>query len=602
MTNILFTTLGATPLTETNYEFNSQTFRSQFCCLGLIKMLPVKFDKMCVLVTPEAKEKNLQSLHDCAKTVGIDITEIDIVSGQNIEEIWRIFDAMTDGLGSNDCPNIYLDVTNSFRHLPLLSFTALSYLESARKASLAGIYYGAFDPKRSAQTPVFDLTPLVNIVRGSYAVKTFEETGAINQLAAFFKDLLGSESLEAKPVTDNIEKLNNSFTRHLENLHSAISSGLAIEAGKAAGTLTGWMKDKLKNRFELKTTQELIARLENKIAAIMISDKLKKEKMPLTIEELQRQLKFIRWHIDYQKPDTALRLLREWLINRVWLAEEPEGDWLNVTDRRNQVETFLGGLGSKLKQADDSFKQQSYYLLAKTWNQTANMRNEFAHAGFRTQVVNVDKALDQAKASLKICEEKIMDNVFWSLPEQADGAGVALSADERYHQCAPEDEAVDEESDGKKVLITGMGASFGLLYSAVRLVQPDTVVVVTSSKFREKSIEACKMADFVSDEDLHIVEMQDVFCGFNETSTIIDFVWPKIQHAGSLVVNLTGGTTAMQWVMQAIYERSHAANLSVERVAFVDRRPAVEQQQTPWCLGEIVEIEKITSKPLNYSE
>ncbi|HNX77363.1 MAG TPA: hypothetical protein PKM56_16910, partial [Candidatus Rifleibacterium sp.] len=79
--------------------------------------------------------------------------------------------------------------------------------------------------------------------------------------------------------------------------------------------------------------------------------------------------------------------------------------------------------------------------------------------------------------------------------------------------------------------------------------------------------------------------------------TIIDFVWPKIQHAGSLVVNLTGGTTAMQWVMQAIYERSHAANLSVERVAFVDRRPAVEQQQTPWCLGEIVEIEKITSKP-----
>ena len=41
------------------------------------------------------------------------------------------------------------------------------------------------------------------------------------------------------------------------------------------------------------------------------------------------------------------------------------------------------------------------------------------------------------------------------------------------------------------VLATPMGASVGLLFSAVSTIRPDRVVVLTSLKFKEKAIEAC---------------------------------------------------------------------------------------------------------------
>jgi hypothetical protein len=50
----------------------------------------------------------------------------------------------------------------------------------------------------------------------------------------------------------------------------------------------------------------------------------------------------------------------------------------------------------------------------------------------------------------------------------------------------------------------------------------------------------------------------------------------------------------MQWAMQHIYENlSKNKNLQIERVAFIDRRPMVEQQNFPWVVGEIFYIDSI---------
>jgi len=152
------------------------------------------------------------------------------------------------------------------------------------------------------------------------------------------------------------------------------------------------------------------------------------------------------------------------------------------------------------------------------------------------------------------------------------------------------------KANDSRVLISGMGSSFGLLYSAVHHVKPSLVVVLTSEKYRENAVDACARAGFVDKERLLIMCMQDVFCGFSEAMHLVEQCRPSLQGAGSIVVNLTGGTTAMQWVMQSIFEQARKDGLPVERVAFVDRRPAVDQQQNPWHLGEIVEIEKMMKK------
>jgi hypothetical protein len=94
-----------------------------------------------------------------------------------------------------------------------------------------------------------------------------------------------------------------------------------------------------------------------------------------------------------------------------------------------------------------------------------------------------------------------------------------------------------------KVLISGMGGSFGLLYSAILHIQPDTAVIVTSSKFRNNVAEVCEKAGFDDKSRVHVLTMNDVFAGFNETPELLQKIWPIVEYAEKIIINLTGGTT-----------------------------------------------------------
>lgn len=556
MNNILLASLGANKLSKVNYAFNNRQHTTCFSCLGLVQLLAIDFDSLYVMLTSEARATHEKALLDEAKAFGLKIKIIDITSGKTIEEIWQMFDQITDSFNSHEESNVFLDISNGFRHLPLLSFASLTYLESSRKVKLAGVYYGAFEAKTDNIAPVFDLTPLVNIVKGSYSVKAFEETGAISQLGEFLNDLLKFDKKEQ-----------NSLCPKLERLHGLVTSGLTLEAGMQSADLCDWIEKNIQPKCDFKAAAELINRLNNRITKISIHGKEKKQQKSLTMNELARQLNFIEWQINSRNPDTALLLLREWIVNRVWLSENPTGNWLKVKDRENRIEKVLGYWGATTRKSAGEGKGVVHNQLAKSWDGITQKRNEFAHAGFRPDVVNPEKANEAATEFLQLCKDNFADNEFWRLPRRT--------------------------SDNSKVLISGMGASFGLLYSAVKLVKPDSVVVVSSEKFRDDAADACVRAGFIDQSKLHILAMQDVFSGFAETPALLEKIWPFVETAETAIINLTGGTTAMQWVMQSLYEKAKQNHLPVERVAFVDRRPSAEQQTNPWHLGKLLEIEKL---------
>ncbi|NCB38596.1 MAG: TIGR02221 family CRISPR-associated protein [Erysipelotrichia bacterium] len=571
--NILLTSLGApkkipgqnvySELKKTVYRFGDHTHESKFCCLALATLLQRDFDELYLLLTTEAEAAYGRELRTEAALQSLPIKIIEISSGKTIEEIWQMFDRITDTFNSSDECNVFLDISNGFRHLPLLSFASLTYLESSKKIRLAGVYYGAFDAKgEDGIAPVFDLTPLVNIIKGSYSVKAFEETGAIDSLGDFLNDLIDFGKNDQK-----------SLTTKLQNLHGSINSGLPLEAGNAARELNTLIDRSLPEQNYLKAGKELIERLQSKIGCIKLSEELNKETFQLNIDELQRQLELIDWHITNQNPSIGTLLLREWIVNRVWLAEQPEGKWLQEKKRIHAIEQQLGYWGFHFQNKDfrKSIREKAYYELLKLWSQITGVRNQFAHAGFQEKNVDVANAHKQLSDLVRQCHNSLGCDEAWHLPKR--------------------------DTNNCKILVSGMGASFGLLYSAVHLVKPNTVIVVTSEAFKDKAVDASVRAGFIDQNNLHIVTMHDVFCGFKETPALLENIWPTIQDAESLVINLTGGTTAMQWVMQSAFEKARNNNIPVERVAFVDRRSSVEQQQNPWHLGEIVEIEKMLKPP-----
>jgi hypothetical protein len=63
-----------------------------------------------------------------------------------------------------------------------------------------------------------------------------------------------------------------------------------------------------------------------------------------------------------------------------------------------------------------------------------------------------------------------------------------------------------------------------------------------------------------------------------------------LAQASEVVVNLAGGTTVMQYVVERIGAEAERLGVPVQRVAVVDRRSLDEQRANPYVVGELVRL------------
>lgn len=534
------------PLPVSTYCFNGKKSETSYFFLGLCKLLEVKIDEVFLFLTKESKDAFEGRIRKEAEEAGVGVQIFEIPSAGTIEEVWRGFDVITETFENlaSEGNNIYLDITNGFRHLPLISFVSLLYLESANRLSVKGAYYGAFDAKlpEVQETQVFDLSSLLKIVRGSFAVEQFEKTGNLTPLRNFIEDVLKEHTEEKFKITD------------FEELSSCVSSGLPIEAGLLAYKKREFLENKLPEaRNEVKALERLLDKITKKLDEFSIFGSKDKQSVKLNLQELERELRFIKWHLDMGNISTALLLLREWIVNRCILSEGNPVDWLK---ERDNIE--------KLLHTQEKSKKQGVF---KDWDELAQRRNEYAHAGMRNKNVKIKTGKEKAEEAYEHCLTNISNDEYWRLSREPN-----------------------------KVLITPMGASVGLLYSALSLIKPDRVVVLTSDKFQSRVAEVAEKAGFSDMSKIHVEIIKDVFCGFDEANALAKKLCSHIDNAGKIEVNLTGGTTAMQWAIQAAYEAiqqklGNPGKEKLARVAFVDRRRSAEQQSDPYVVGEMVKID-----------
>jgi CRISPR-associated Csx2 family protein len=100
------------------------------------------------------------------------IKDFDIPDGNTEEDLWQIFEIIFETFKEND--EVIIDITHSFRFLPLLLTVMLNYTKQIRRIKILGVYYAAFEslgpiPEvakwdvSKRKTPIFDLTPLVKL-------------------------------------------------------------------------------------------------------------------------------------------------------------------------------------------------------------------------------------------------------------------------------------------------------------------------------------------------------------------------------------------------------------------------------------------------------
>lgn len=84
---------------------------------------------------------------------------------------------------------VTLDVTHGLRHLPMLALTAALLLRHARKAEIAGIWYGALDLRQGREAaPAVDLAGLLEVANWVSAFAIYEHSGDFGPFAECLSD------------------------------------------------------------------------------------------------------------------------------------------------------------------------------------------------------------------------------------------------------------------------------------------------------------------------------------------------------------------------------------------------------------------------------
>jgi hypothetical protein len=139
------------------------------------------------------------------------------------------------------------------------------------------------------------------------------------------------------------------------------------------------------------------------------------------------------------------------------------------------------------------------------------------------------------------------------------------------------------------VLFSPLGLNYGFLYSAILLVRPQRLVVVTSPQALVNlysAVDAARFYHTAFEVETHLLD--DPLGGFVEGRRLARFLVASAD--GENVVNLTGGTTALQDCARTVADTLRTQERHVREVAIVDRREPDEQRRVPLVVGELVEV------------
>lgn len=139
------------------------------------------------------------------------------------------------------------------------------------------------------------------------------------------------------------------------------------------------------------------------------------------------------------------------------------------------------------------------------------------------------------------------------------------------------------------VLYSPFGLSYGTLYSAILLLRPARVVVVTSAEAvlnLGTTLDAARFFHTHFEWETHV--LGDAQAGFGEGRALAPFL--TAAAGDDNIVNLTGGTTVLQDCVKSVADMLRRDGKAVREVAAIDRRDIIEQRRAPLVVGELVEV------------
>lgn len=256
------------------------------------------------------------------KVLGNDSRILPIKYGLTAQETWDNFASITELFKNlRDGDQIYLDITHSFRSLPLFSTTAIMYLQDVigKKVKVKKIYYGMLDAMREFdfKAPIVELSSLSEMqewIKGAYALQQFGNGELIAQLT---------------------KRSDKQWADSLLNLSIALSFNYAQE-----------IRDKLKLMPMGKLSgpaslviPDMVEKLKNQLASVQT--------------EAEFQIELARWYAKKGNFGAAYIIMVEAIIT--FVCEEERWDFKNANWRNKAKEAISRGKYKQLLNQNDFF-------------------------------------------------------------------------------------------------------------------------------------------------------------------------------------------------------------------------------------------------------
>ena len=323
---------------------------------------------------------------------------VHIPEGKSTEEMWELFEVIYSQLQEGD--ELYLDITNSFRYLPMLLVVLVNYAKMLKNLTVKAIFYGNYDArdKVSNVAPIMDFLPLSVLQDWTSATSDYLRYGQVEKLYDLSESSINPILKDPSTRTDDV-KLLRAFVDRLKDLvgERITCRGLSIIENKNVGLLEKAAKD----------IQE--------VTIPQLKPVFEKIKESLDIfgakEDILNCIKAARWCCDNKMYQQTTTLLEEGLITFLcchFKLDYKEEDFSNLMVQclraktlRNENIIFNDSVLAEELLADSVIWDNK--LFVKSMQNIQQVRNDYNHAGFNKHPKKVKDIIDNV--------ESLMDDI-----------------------------------------------------------------------------------------------------------------------------------------------------------------------------------------------
>jgi CRISPR-associated protein Csx16 len=466
----------------------------------------VAADEIAIIATAEAKEKHGQGIETALRKVNLSPTFEMIPRGESEAELWQQFAVAKKLLRPPAGTDVALDITHAFRSQPFFAAAVAAFVRAVDPAPAAvRVFYAAFETRREGVTPVWELTPFVELVDWTQNMILFLRTGRAAGVAekteAFGREL-GRRWAAAKegepPALAALGRELRAFGANLETIRTA---ALLIGDGPgSANRLAKRLEEARASAASLPPLADVLDRLGDEMVA-----PLRGAADHLADEAGHRALcGLARLYVGMGRWAEAAAVLREgWITRRAAPAaafggrhqghpsvdeearRQAEGRWncteRDIVSRVAEVRNDLEHAGFKRQPLPADSLQQRIRDLSADFAALPSAAARRQEAGATPIFVNLSNhpsaswSAAQREAARKFAPE-IRDWLFPAVPPEASAAEIAEIADRLATQLLAEVPGVTH------VMLQG---EFTLVHALVRRLQQRGIVCLAATTRRE---------------------------------------------------------------------------------------------------------------------